>query len=120
MFERLLTISLGVVGLGMLYLCLRAVFTVTRFGIRGTALVWRLVRCRRICPDCRRLGERCPWCCDDVQRALVGAMAFLVPVVAWPMMFRSHVEFTPQAKWLTGVWATTWCVAALVTLMPGH
>jgi hypothetical protein len=120
MFERLLMISLIVVGLGVLYLGLRAVFTVTLFTIRGTALVWRLVRCRHICPDCRRLGERCPWCCDDFQRALVSAMAFFVPVVAWPLMLRSHVEFTAQTKWLTGLWATTWSLAAFVTLIPGH
>src|SRR5687767_12464526 len=68
MFDRLLMISLLVVGLGLIYLCGRATATVVLLSTRGAVLLWRLARCRRVCPDCRRLGERCPWCTDDLHR----------------------------------------------------
>lgn len=113
MFDRLLAISLGLVALGVLYACLRAALMATILGARGTALVWRVARSRRVCPDCRRLGERCPWCRDDAHRAAVGALALVLPVLAWPLMLRSHLEFSPRAKWVVGLWAVTWVLVAL-------
>jgi hypothetical protein len=116
MYDRLLAISLVVVGLGGLYVGLRATFTAVLASARGTALVWRLMRSRELCPDCRRLGERCPWCCDDTYRITVGALAVALPVVALPLMLRSWIEFSPQAKWIAGAWAAVWLAAGLTLL----
>ena len=109
MFDRLLAISLGVVALGVLVVCLRFAYTAAILGARGTALV----RCRQVCPDCRRLGERCPWCGDDAHRAVVTMLAILLPVAGWPLMLRSPLEFPPGAKWAAGLWAAAWVLAAL-------
>src|SRR5690349_4700627 len=113
MFERLLAISLGVVGLGVLYGCLRLAVTATVLGVRSTALVWRLARCRQLCPDCRRLGERCPWCGDDRYRVVATTLAVLLPVAGWPMMLRGPVEFPAGAKWAAGLWAAVWVLSLL-------
>src|SRR4051812_20311014 len=114
MFDRLLAVSLGVVALGVLYACLRAALTATFLGARGTVHVWRLVRCRQVCPDCRRLGERCPWCCDDLHRVVVTGLALVLPVAGWALMLRGPVEFTPVMKWGAGLWATAWVLVLLV------
>jgi hypothetical protein len=116
MYDRLLAISLVVVGLGSFYLCLRGMFSALLASARGTAVVWRLVCSRKVCPDCRRLGERCPWCCDDTYRLTIGALAVAVPVVALPLMLRSWIEFSPQAKWTAGVWAVVWLAAGYTLL----
>lgn len=107
-YDRLLTISLGVVVLGCLYLCCRAAVTAMLLSARGTALVWRLARCRHVCPDCRRLGERCPWCEDDLRRVVVSTLAVVLPLPAWVMMLRSPVEFPSGAKWAAGLWSVLW------------
>ena len=116
MYDHLLAISLVVVGLGAVYGGLRATALTLLAGARGTALVWRLMRSRQLCPDCRRLGERCPWCCDDTYRITVGALAVALPVVALPLMLRSWIEFSPQAKWTAGVWTAVWLAAGFTLL----
>jgi hypothetical protein len=116
MYDRLLTLSLVVVGLGGIYLCLRGMIAAVALGARGMAFVWRLACSRRVCPDCRRLGERCPWCCDSARLAAVGALAFVLPVVAWPMMLWSPVEFSARSKWATALWSAVWLAAGSVLL----
>jgi hypothetical protein len=119
MYERLLTLSRAAVGLGLVYCCLRTTAAVLLFGARGAATLWRLARCRQRCPDCRRLGERCPWCDDDARRALVGALVVLLPVAAWPLMLRSPVEFDPRTKWAAGLWAAVWLALGSALLSRG-
>jgi hypothetical protein len=117
MFDRLLMISLLVVGLGLIYLCARAALTFVLLSARGAALLWRLARSRRVCPDCRRLGERCPWCGDDLRRVGVGALAMVMPLPAWLMMLRSPIEFPAQAKWAAGLWSAIWLGVGLQRLL---
>jgi hypothetical protein len=119
MFDRVLTLSLAAVAIGLLYLGIRGTVAALLFGVRGTALLWRLSRCRRCCPDCRRLGERCPWCDDDARRAMVGALLLVLPVVAWALMLKSPVEFSPRAKWVAGVWAAVWIAVGSRLLQAG-
>jgi hypothetical protein len=108
MFDGLLTISLAAVALGTIYLCVRTALVAAVFSVRGTATVWRLACCRRVCPDCRRLGERCPWCGDDLRRLGVSALAMFLPVPAWLMMLCGPIEFTSRAKWAAGLWSAVW------------
>jgi hypothetical protein len=116
MFDRLLMVSLLVVGLGLIYMGARAALTLILLGTRGAVLLWRLTRSRRVCPDCRRLGERCPWCADDLHRLGVGALAMILPLPAWLMMLRSPIEFPPPAKWAAGLWSVVWLGVGLQRL----
>jgi hypothetical protein len=117
MFDRLLMISLAVVALGLVYLCARAALTGLLLGARGSARLWWLARSRHVCPDCRRLGERCPWCGDDLRRLGVGALAMVLPLPAWLMMLRSPIEFPAQAKWAAALWSAVWLGVGLQRLL---